>query len=433
MLHITDIKAREILDSRGIPTLEVDIFLNSGAFGRASIPSGASTGTHEALELRDGDKNRYRGKGVRRALENILNEIRPALLGQTSMDQRLLDKILIELDGTPNKSRLGANATLGVSLAYAHAASRSFGIPLFQYVGGIYANLLPLPLMNIINGGAHADNLLDIQEFMILPWGAKTFCQAVRMGSEVFHCLKDLLSEHSFKVSVGDEGGFAPQFKNSKEALSFILKAIEIAGYTPGQDIALALDVASTEFYKEGRYHLKGEEKTFDSEGLIFYYEDLLTHYPIVSIEDGMAEDDWKGWRLLTETFSEKIQLVGDDLFVTNPARLKQGIEYHLANSVLIKPNQIGTLTETWEAIDLSKKNSYTTILSHRSGETEDTTIADLSVGFSCGQIKTGSLSRTDRIAKYNQLLRIEEALGKTAHFAGKSPFQRFLKQTNHP
>lgn len=427
MTKIIDIKAREILDSRGFPTLEIDVFLDSGVFGRVSIPSGSSTGTHEALELRDSDKNRYKGKGVRRALENILGIIRPALLGVSGLDQFFLDQTLLDLDGTPNKSHLGANAILGVSLAYAHAAARSFGIPLFQYIGGIYANLLPLPLMNILNGGVHADNSLDIQEFMILPWGAKTFSQALRMGSEIFHSLKEILSENSLSINVGDEGGFAPQLKNSDEALGFILKAIEQAGYKPGEDVALALDVASTELYKEGRYHFKGEEKIFNTEDLISYYENLIKRYPIISIEDGMAEDDWKGWRLLTETLSQKIQLVGDDIFVTNPLRLKQGIERHLANSILIKPNQIGTLTETWEAIDIAKQNSYTTILSHRSGETEDTTISDLSVGFSCGQIKTGSLSRTDRIAKYNQLLRIEEKLGKTARFSGKSCFQQFL------
>ncbi len=427
MTKIIDIKAREILDSRGLPTLEVDIFYDSGVFGRASIPSGSSTGTHEALELRDGDKNRYKGKGVRRALENILGVIRPALLGLSGLDQFFLDQTLIDLDGTPNKSNLGANALLGVSLAYAHAAAKSFGIPLFQYIGGVYANLLPLPLMNIINGGVHADNPIDIQEFMIVPWGAKTFSQALRMGSEIFHSLKEILSENGLGINVGDEGGFAPQLKSSDEALGFILKAIEHAGYKPGEDVALALDVASTEFYKEGRYHLTGEGKILNAEEIVSYYEDLINRYPIISIEDGMAEDDWKGWRLLTETLGQKIQLVGDDLFVTNPLRLKQGIEHHLANSILIKPNQIGTLTETWEAVDIAKQNAYTTILSHRSGETEDTSIADLSVGFSCGQIKTGSLSRTDRIAKYNQLLRIEEKLGKTARFSGKSYFQRFL------
>ncbi|MBS0185512.1 MAG: phosphopyruvate hydratase [Proteobacteria bacterium] len=431
MTKITDIKAREILDSRGFPTLEVEIFLDSGSCGRASIPSGSSTGTHEALELRDGDKNRFKGKGVRRALENILGIIRPALLNVPGLDQFILDQTLIDLDGTPNKSHLGANAILGVSLAYAHAASQAFGIPLFQYVGGVYANLLPLPLMNIINGGVHADNPIDIQEFMIVPWGAKTFSQALRMGSEVFHNLKEILSENGLGTNVGDEGGFAPYLKSSDEALGFILKAIERSGYKPGEDIALALDVASTELYREGRYQFKGEGKVFNTEDLIAYYENLIRQYPIISIEDGMAEDDWKGWRLLTETLGQKIQLVGDDIFVTNPTRLKQGIEHHLANSILIKPNQIGTLTETWEAIDIAKRNSYTAILSHRSGETEDTTIADLSVGFSCGQIKTGSLSRTDRISKYNQLIRIEEKLGKTARFSGKACFQRFLKPSH--
>ena len=420
---ITNIKAREILDSRGFPTLEVDVFLESKIFGRASVPSGASTGTHEALELRDNDKNRYCGKGVRRALENINTEIKDALLGMNAADQILLDQTLIQLDGTPNKSRLGSNAILGVSLAAAHATSTAFGIPLFQYIGGLYANLLPVPLMNVINGGAHADNPMDVQEFMIVPWKAESFSHALRMGSEVFHALKSLLSEASLGVNVGDEGGFAPNLRNSEEALGYILKAIETAGYRVEEDIALALDVASTEFYKEGLYHLSGEDKVFDAAQMIAYYENLVNHYPIISIEDGMAEDDWMGWRALTESLGKKIQLVGDDLFVTNPIRFRQGIEHKLANAILIKPNQIGTLTETWEAIDIARRTSYATIVSHRSGETEDTTIADLAVGFSCGQIKTGSLSRSDRISKYNQLLRIEEHLGRTARFAGREAF----------
>ena len=431
MAKITDIKGREILDSRGIPTLEVDVYLDCGVFGRAAIPSGASTGTHEALELRDGDKNRYKGKGVRRALENINGEIRSALLGISSNDQIFIDQTLIDLDGTPNKSVLGANTILGVSLACAHATAQGFDIPLYQYIGGMYAGLLPLPLINVINGGAHANNPLDIQEFMIVPWGAKTFSQAIRMSSEIFHTLKDLLDSKNLSTNVGDEGGFAPDLKNTEEALDFILTAIETAGYTPGEDVALALDVASTELYKEGLYHFKGSEKVFDIEELISYYTCLIQHYPIISIEDGMAEDDWKGWRMLTSSLGKKIQLVGDDLFVTNPLRFKQGIDHHLANAILIKPNQIGTLTETWEAIDLARKNSYATIMSHRSGETEDTTIADLAVGFSCSQIKTGSLSRTDRVSKYNQLLRIEEKLGKTARFSEKSCFKFFLPLSN--
>lgn len=423
MPTITNIKAREILDSRGFPTLEVEVFLDSNVLGRASVPSGASTGTHEALELRDNDKNRYNGKGVRRALENINTEIKDALLGMNAGDQVLLDQTLIKLDGTPNKSRLGANAILGVSLAAAHATATSFEIPLFQYVGGLYANLLPVPLMNVINGGAHADNPIDVQEFMIVPWKAESFSHALRMGSEVFHALKSLLSESSLGVNVGDEGGFAPNLKSSEQALDFILKAIETAGYRVEEDIALALDVASTEFYKEGLYHLSGEDKVLDAAQLIAYYEDLVKRYPIISIEDGMAEDDWMGWRSLTESLGSRIQLVGDDLFVTNPIRFRQGIEHKLANAILIKPNQIGTLTETWEAIDIARRTSYGTIVSHRSGETEDTTIADLAVGFSCGQIKTGSLSRSDRISKYNQLLRIEEYLGKTSRFAGREVF----------
>jgi enolase len=423
MAQILDIKAREILDSRGYPTVEVDVLLDNGVFGRAAVPSGASTGTHEAIELRDGDKKRYQGKGVRRAVEHVLGSIRDALLGHDVFDQQGLDDILITLDGTPNKSHLGANSILGVSLATAHAAAGSLEIPLYQYIGGLFATSLPVPLINIINGGKHADNPIDIQEFMIVPMGATSFSSAIRMGAEVFQTLKGILHETGHNVNVGDEGGFAPALRGTREALDLMLRAVEKAGFKPRTDFALALDVAATELYKKGLYHLVGEGKTLSSDALVAYYEDLVNDYPIISIEDGLAEDDMQGWRHLTKSLGNRVQLVGDDLFVTNPARLKLGIKDKLANAVLIKPNQIGTLSETWSAIQLSRDYDYNTIISHRSGETEDTTIADLAVGFGCGQIKTGSLSRTDRIAKYNQLIRIEEELGSRAHYAGCSEF----------
>lgn len=419
MSAITDIHAREILDSRGNPTLEVDVLLESGAKGRAAVPSGASTGAHEAVELRDGDKKRYLGKGVLKAVESVNTEIYDALLGYDARDQVEIDTTLISLDGTPNKSRLGANAILGVSLAIAKAAAMSAGLPLYRYVGGALASILPVPMMNIINGGAHADNPIDIQEFMIMPVGADSFADSLRMGAEVFHHLKKLLQGASQNTGVGDEGGFAPNLQSADEALDFIMRAIETAGYKPGQDILLALDAASTEFFKDGLYHLEGEGKKLNASEMVNYYERLVGKYPIVSIEDGMAEDDFEGWAEITKRLGSKIQLVGDDLFVTNPARLSEGIENNLANAILVKVNQIGTLTETLQAVDIAHKASYRAVMSHRSGETEDSTIADLAVATNCGQIKTGSLSRSDRLAKYNQLLRIEEELGTAGRFAG--------------
>ncbi len=420
MSAITDIHAREILDSRGNPTVEVDVTLESGAEGRAAVPSGASTGAHEANELRDGDKSRYLGKGVLKAVESVNGEIFDALVGLDASDQIALDQMMIELDGTPNKARLGANAILGVSLAVARAAAMDSGLPLYRYVGGAFANVLPVPMMNIINGGAHADNPIDIQEFMIMPVSAGSVADAIRMGAEVFHALKKKLKDAGHNTNVGDEGGFAPNLASTEDAIGFVMKAIESAGYKPGEDVYLALDAASTEFYKDGKYHLEGEGKVLSSEQMVAYYESLVGRYPIISIEDGMAEDDWEGWAALTRAIGKKTQLVGDDLFVTNPKRLAQGIKAGTANSILVKVNQIGTLSETLEAVDLAHKSGYTAVLSHRSGETEDSTIADLAVATNCGQIKTGSLSRSDRLAKYNQLIRIEEKLGNAATYAGR-------------
>ncbi|MGL4965458.1 MAG: phosphopyruvate hydratase [Inquilinus sp.] len=421
MTAIVDIHARQILDSRGNPTVEVDVTLESGAFGRAAVPSGASTGAHEAVELRDGDKSVYGGKGVIKAVDAVNGELFDALTGLDAEDQIALDRTMIELDGTPNKGRLGANAILGVSLAVARAAAEDAGLPLYRYVGGAYASTLPVPLMNIINGGAHADNPIDIQEFMILPVGAPTLAEAVRTGSEVFHALRKKLKDAGHNTNVGDEGGFAPNLSSADEALSFIVQAIEAAGYKPGDDVVLGLDAASTEFFKDGRYVMEGEGKTLDSAGLVAYYEDLVKRYPIVSIEDGMAEDDWDGWAAITSALGKRVQLVGDDLFVTNPERLSQGIARGIGNSILVKVNQIGTLTETLQAVEMAHKAGYTAVMSHRSGETEDSTIADLAVATNCGQIKTGSLSRSDRLAKYNQLIRIEEQLGRAAGYAGRS------------
>ncbi|RIK94284.1 MAG: phosphopyruvate hydratase [Proteobacteria bacterium] len=425
MTAILDITAREILDSRGNPTVEVDVTLDSGAFGRAAVPSGASTGAHEAVELRDGDKSRYGGKGVRKAVDAVNGEIFDALSGLDAEDQLGIDRTLIELDGTANKSRLGANAILGVSLATAKAAAADCGLPLWKYVGGPAAHVLPVPMMNIINGGAHADNPIDIQEFMIMPVSAATVADAVRMGAEVFHVLKKLLKDGGHNTNVGDEGGFAPNLASTDDALSFIMKAIEAAGYKPGEDVALALDAASTEFFKKGKYELAGEGKALDSEAFARYLADLAGRYPIISIEDGMAEDDWDGWKILTDMLGKKVQLVGDDLFVTNPARLSDGINKGVANSILVKVNQIGTLSETLEAVNMAHRAGYSAVMSHRSGETEDSTIADLAVATNCGQIKTGSLARSDRLAKYNQLLRIEEQLGPVARFAGRSILRR--------
>jgi enolase len=417
MTAIIDIRGREILDSRGNPTVEVDVELEGGIVGRAAVPSGASTGAHEAVEKRDGGK-RYGGKGVEHAVAAVNGEIFDALSGMEAEAQLHIDRTLIELDGTPNKGRLGANATLGVSLAVAHAAAKARGQQLFRYVGGTKAHVLPVPFMNIINGGAHADNPIDFQEFMILPVGASTFREALRMGTEVFHALKKALKDAGHNTNVGDEGGFAPNLKSADEALSFIMRAIEAAGYKPGDHVKLALDPASTEFFKDGIYHLDGEGKKLDSGQMARFYEDLCKRYPIVSIEDGMAEDDWVGWKVLTDLVGKKVQLVGDDLFVTNPTRLREGIAKGVANAILIKVNQIGTLSETLDAVEIAHKAGYKAVMSHRSGETEDTTIADLAVATNCGRIKTGSASRSDRLAKYNQLLRIEEALGPTAVYA---------------
>jgi enolase len=419
MTEIVDIIAREILDSRGNPTVEVDVTLEDGAFGRAAVPSGASTGAHEAVERRDGDKSRYGGKGVLQAVAAVNDEIFDALSGLDAEDQRRIDSLLIELDGTPNKSRLGANAILGVSLAAAKAASISKELPLYKYVGGVSARTLPLPMMNIINGGAHADNPIDIQEFMILPSGAPSFSEALRMGAEIFHALKSALKAAGHNTNVGDEGGFAPNLASADAALAFIVKAGESAGYKPGVDFELGLDAASSEFFKDGRYDMAGEGKVLDQAGMVDYYAGLVSAFPIVSIEDGFAEDDFEGWKLMTERLGAKLQLVGDDLFVTNPARLADGIRGGLANSILIKVNQIGTLSETLDAVDMAQRAGYTAVMSHRSGETEDSTIADLAVATNCGQIKTGSLARSDRLAKYNQLLRIEAELGDQAIYAG--------------
>jgi enolase len=425
MTEIADIHAREILDSRGNPTIEVDVVLDDGAFGRAAVPSGASTGAHEAVEKRDGDKARYGGKGVLQAVEAVNGELYDALTGLDAEDQRRIDRLMIELDGTPNKSRLGANAILGVSLAVAKAQATSADLPLYKYVGGVSANVLPVPMMNIINGGAHADNPIDIQEFMIMPTGAETFRDALRMGAEIFHSLKGALKAAGHNTNVGDEGGFAPNIGSAEAALEFIVKAGEGAGYKAGKDFQLALDVASTEFFKDGKYVLDGEGKTFDGAGMAGYLADLAAKFPIVSIEDGMAEDDFDGWKALTDLLGDKVQLVGDDLFVTNPTRLSDGIRRGLANSILVKVNQIGTLTETLDAVNIAHRAGYTAVMSHRSGETEDSTIADLAVATNCGQIKTGSLARSDRLAKYNQLLRIEEQLDDQAVYAGLSVLRR--------
>ena len=424
MTEIVDITAREILDSRGNPTVEVDVVLEDGAFGRAAVPSGASTGAHEAVEKRDGDKARYQGKGVLQAVDAVNTEIFDTLSGFEAEDQRRIDDTLIALDGTANKSRLGANAILGVSLAVAKAAAASSGLELYRYVGGVQARVLPTPLMNIINGGAHADNPIDIQEFMLVPAGAKSFSEGLRMGAEIFHALKAELKRAGHNTNVGDEGGFAPNLGSADAALDFIVKAGEKAGYAAGKDFWLALDVASTEFFKDGKYHLEGEGKTLDRAGMVDYLAGLAANFPIVSIEDGCSEDDFEGWALLTERLGKKIQLVGDDLFVTNPIRLAQGIKDGLANSILVKVNQIGTLSETLDAVSMAQRASYTAVMSHRSGETEDSTIADLAVATNCGQIKTGSLARSDRLAKYNQLLRIEQELGDQAGYAGAEFFR---------
>jgi enolase len=425
MTEIVDILAREILDSRGNPTVEVDVTLEDGAFGRAAVPSGASTGAHEAVERRDGDQARFGGKGVLKAVEAVNGELFDALSGVDAEDQRRLDQLMIELDGTANKSRLGANAILGVSLASAKAAAVSAGLPLYKYVGGVSARRLPLPQMNIINGGVHADNPIDIQEFMLLPTGAASFAEALRMGAEIFHALKGALKAAGHNTNVGDEGGFAPNLASAEDALAFIVKAGESAGYRAGQDFHLGLDAAASEFFRDGRYHLEGEGKTLDQAGMVDYLAALAEAFPIVSIEDGCAEDDFAGWKLMTQRLGAKLQLVGDDVFVTNPVRLAQGIEQGLANSILIKVNQIGTLSETLDAVDLAHRSAYTAVMSHRSGETEDSTIADLAVATNCGQIKTGSLARSDRLAKYNQLLRIEEQLGDQAIYAGLGALKR--------
>jgi enolase len=422
-LTIADIHAREILDSRGYPTLEVDVILEDGSFGSAAVPSGASTGEHEACELRDGDETRYGGKGTQKAVDNVNTEIAEALEDMEADDQHEIDEMLIDVDGTANKSKLGANAILGVSIAVAKAAAASYGMPLYRYLGGIVGNTLPVPMMNILNGGKHADNTVDIQEFMVMPVGADTFSDALRMGTEIFHSLRSVLKKQNYNTSVGDEGGFAPSLKSNEEAFDVIMDAIVLAGYTPGEEIVLAIDVAASEMYKDGAYHMYksgGASKTADE--MVAWYASMCEQYPLFSIEDGMGENDWNGWSMLTEALSGKgIQLVGDDLFVTNPAFLQRGIDENIANAILIKVNQIGTLTETLHTIALAKQNQYATIISHRSGETEDVTIADIAVATNAGQIKTGAPSRTDRVAKYNQLLRIEEELGSSARYAGMS------------
>lgn len=424
MSHIVNVHARQILDSRGNPTVEVDVITENGVMGRAAVPSGASTGVHEAVELRDGDKNAYLGKGVLKAVQNVNNIIADELHGYYITDQAVIDNKMLELDGTPNKSKLGANAILGVSLAVAHAAAQETNQPLYRYIGGVGANTLPIPMMNIINGGSHADNSIDFQEFMIMPVGAESFTQAIRMGAEVFHHLKSVLKKAGYSTNVGDEGGFAPNLKSNEEAVKVILEAIEKAGYIPGEDIFISLDPASSEYYlaEENVYHLhKSTGEKLTPAQMVDYWNNWVKKYPIISIEDGMAEDDWEGWKLMTDTMGHKIQLVGDDLFVTNVNRLAMGIERKTANSILVKVNQIGSLTETINTVNLAYKNGYTAVMSHRSGETEDTTIADLAVALNTGLIKTGSASRTDRIAKYNQLLRIEEMLGDNARYLGKS------------
>jgi enolase len=423
MTTILEVYAREILDSRGNPTVEVDVLLESGAWGRAAVPSGASTGEHEALELRDKEEKRYGGKGVLTALKNVNETMAPEIVGEDATEQTYIDGLLLELDGTKNKEKLGANAILGVSLAVAKAAANAMDLPLYQYLGGVNAKTLPVPLMNILNGGVHADNNVDLQEFMIVPAGAPSFAEALRMGAEVFHALKSVLKNKGYNTAVGDEGGFAPDLKSNEEALQVIMEAIQKAGYKAGEELFIALDPASSEFYdaQKQKYVLKSENKELSSKEMVSYYERLIKNYPIVTIEDGLAEDDWDGWKILTSQLGSKVQLVGDDLFVTNTERLKKGIDSGVANSILIKVNQIGTLTETLDAIEMAKRAGYTAVISHRSGETEDTTIADIAVATNAGQIKTGSASRTDRICKYNQLLRIEELLGETAVYPGKS------------
>ncbi|MCP4560749.1 MAG: phosphopyruvate hydratase [Bosea sp.] len=421
MTAIIDIIGRQILDSRGNPTVEVDVVLEDGSMGRAAVPSGASTGAHEAVELRDGDKSRYLGKGVLKAVEAVNVAIAEAIVAMDAEDQTAIDQAMIELDGTPNKSKLGANAILGVSLAVAKAAADASGLPLYRYVGGTSARVLPVPMMNIVNGGAHADNPIDFQEFMVMPIGATSFAEGLRMGAEIFHTLKKALHDAGHNTNVGDEGGFAPNIKSAEAALDFVMQAVEKAGYKPGEDVALALDCAATEFFKDGSYVYEGERKTRDPKAQAKYLAKLVAGYPIISIEDGMAEDDWDGWKALTDLVGNKCQLVGDDLFVTNVTRLSQGIKAKTANSILVKVNQIGTLTETLAAVDMAQRAGYTAVMSHRSGETEDATIADLAVATNCGQIKTGSLARSDRTAKYNQLLRIEEELGNQAIYAGRS------------
>ena len=428
MSAIVDVVAREILDSRGNPTVEADVLLESGVMGRAAVPSGASTGSREAIELRDGDGSRYLGKGVTKAVENVNTEISEAIIGLDAEEQAFVDKAMLELDGTDNKSRLGANAILAVSMAVAKAAAEEAGLPLYRYFGGSGPMSMPVPMMNVINGGAHANNNLDIQEFMILPVGAKSFREALRCGAEVFHHLKKLVDKKGYPTTVGDEGGFAPNVSGNDEAIELILKAVETAGYTPGQDVVLGLDCASSEFYKDGKYILASEKLELSSEAFADYLATLADRYPIISIEDGMAEGDWNGWKLLTDKLGKKVQIVGDDLFVTNPKILREGIQKGIANSILVKINQIGSLTETFAAVEMAKRAGYTNVISHRSGETEDSTIADIAVGLNAGQIKTGSLSRSDRIAKYNQLLRIEEDLGDTASYPGLDAFYNLRK-----
>lgn len=428
MTIISDVYAREVLDSRGNPTVEVEVYLESGAVGRAIVPSGASTGAHEAVELRDGDKSRYLGKGVLKAVENVNEVIAPEIIGLDALDQVGIDTKMIELDGTPNKGKLGANAILAVSMAVARASADALDIPLYVYLGGFNAKTLPVPMMNIVNGGAHADNNVDVQEFMILPVGAESFKEALRTGAEIFHNLKSVLKEKGLNTAVGDEGGFAPNFGSNEEALSTIIAAIERAGYKPGVDVFLGMDVASTEFFKDGKYHLEGEGKSFTSAEFVDLLASWVDKYPIVTIEDGCSEDDWEGWKLLTEKLGSKVQLVGDDLFVTNTERLSKGIAENIGNSILIKVNQIGTLTETFDAIEMAKRAGYTAVVSHRSGESEDSTIADIAVATNAGQIKTGAPSRTDRVAKYNQLLRIEDELSYVAQYAGKKAFYNLKK-----
>lgn len=424
MTTIEMIHARQILDSRGNPTVEVEVFLEGGAIGRAAVPSGASTGEHEAIELRDGDKARYGGKGVLQAVRNVVEVIEPELVGLDATDQLLVDRVLCDLDGTPNKGKLGANAILGVSLAAARAAATAIDLPFYQYIGGVFARTLPVPMMNVLNGGAHADNNVDLQEFMIMPVGAPTFAEALRMGAETFHALKKVLNSQGLSTGVGDEGGFAPNLKSNREALDCLLRAVEAAGYRPGEDIVFAIDAAASSFFKDGRYHLRAEAKEpWDTGRLIDFYADLVDHYPILSLEDGLAEDDWAGWAALFARLGRRVQIVGDDIFVTNPTRLRRGIAERCANSILIKLNQIGTLTETLETIEAAKRARFTSVISHRSGETEDTTLASLAVATNAGQLKTGSVCRTDRIAKYNELLRIEEELDDLAVYPGRGCF----------